>query len=86
MFHKKIFDEAHIFVMQGEKWIPLTNWFVFFPIDVLYLDRDKKIVELKKSFKPFTNYNPKQDAIYVIELPNGIIDEKELDVGDILEF
>lgn len=86
MFHRKIKDEAHIFVMQREKIIPLTNWFVFFPIDVVYLDRNKKIVEIKKDFRPFTYYNPKHDSMYVIELPEKTIEEKGLKVGDKLEF
>ncbi len=57
-----------MFVFDEEKMVPLHNFFVFFPIDVLYLDKDKKIVEIKKDFKPFTYYKPKNKAMYVVEI------------------
>ena len=37
-------------------------FFVFFPIDVLFLDKNKKVVELKENFKPFSIYFPKNKA------------------------
>jgi uncharacterized protein len=86
MFHRRIFDEAHIFTFAGQKKVPLTMWFVFFPIDVLYLDSKKIIVEMKNNFKPFTNYTPQNNAAYVIEVPAGTIREKKLKIGNKLDF
>ncbi len=57
-----------MFVFDEEKRIGLHMWFVFFPIDVLFLDREKRIVELKKDFKPFTFYKSKEKVKYVVEL------------------
>ncbi|MBW2996382.1 DUF192 domain-containing protein [Candidatus Woesearchaeota archaeon] len=60
-----------MFVFDEEKRISLHMFFVFFPIDVLFLDKDKKIVEIKKNFKPFTFYKSKEKAKYVVEIAIG---------------
>lgn len=86
MLHKKIRDEAHIFPFDKKKKVALTMWFVFFPIDVLFLDEKKRIIEMKENFRPFTNYYPEKQASYVIELPEGTIRKKELAVGQNLYF
>ena len=57
-----------MFVFDKEQRIGLHMFFVFFPIDVLFLDKNKKIIEIKKNFKPFTFYRSKEKAKYVIEL------------------
>jgi len=86
MFHKKIVDEAHIFIFDKERNIPVTMFFVFFSIDILFLDKNKKVVELKENFKPFTNYYPKNLAKYLIELPAGTIKQHKLSVKEQLNF
>ena len=53
-------------------------FFVFFPIDVLFLDKNKMIVETKKDFKPFTFYKSKEKAQYVVEL----VEEHNYKIGD----
>jgi uncharacterized protein len=69
MFRKKI-NKPYIFIFNKEKIISLHMFFVFMPIDVLFLDKNKKVVE-KTTLKPFTIYTPKNKAKYVIELPKG---------------
>lgn len=86
MFHRKIKDEAHIFPFVKKHRISLTMWFVFFPIDVIYLDEKKRAVEMKENFRPFTNYFPKKEAMYVVELPCGFIAEKKIKLADFLVF
>jgi uncharacterized protein len=68
---KKKHDFALIFEFRTEQRVSLTMWFVNFPIDVLWLDKNKKVVEIKKDFRPWTNYRPKNKAKYVVELPDG---------------
>ncbi|MCF7872367.1 DUF192 domain-containing protein [Candidatus Woesearchaeota archaeon] len=82
MFHKKIFDKAHIFPFDKEKFIPLTNWFVFFPIDVIFLNKKNVIVEIKEMFMPFTNYYPVKKASCVIEMPVNTIKKFKICLGD----
>ena len=57
-----------VMVFSNERKVKLHNWFVFFPIDVLVLDSSKKIVEIKRNFKPFRFWNSKNKGKYVVEL------------------
>jgi uncharacterized protein len=84
MFHKKITDIGYIFVFEKEMRIDLHMFFVFFPIDLLFLDKEKRVIEIKRDFKPFCIYYSKEKAGYVIELPAG--STKDIVVGNILEF
>ena len=85
MFSKKISD-AYIFVFKKKRRMDMHMVFVFFPIDVIFLDEEKNIIELKKKFLPFTFYYSKKEASYVIEMPSGSIERFRLMVGDKLEF
>lgn len=49
-----------------------------FPIDVVWLDKDKKVVTIDKNMKPDSYpkvYYPSDDARYVLEFKAGTIDE-----------
>ena len=43
-------------------------FFVFYSIDVYWLDNDKKIVDKRINFKPFRIAVPRSKAKYVVEL------------------
>ncbi len=75
-----------IFDFGKEKIIPLHMLFVFFPIDVLFLDKNKKVAEIKENFKPFSFYNPKNKARYIIELPFNTIKNSGTKSGDKISF
>jgi len=61
-------------------------FFVFFPIDIIFLDEQNKIVELKENFRPFQNYTSASKIISFIELRNGVIKRYSLKKGYILKF
>jgi len=82
MFSKPLKDKSLVFVFNKEKRISLHMLFVFYPIDVLFLNKNKRIVEIKKNFRPFSFYISKNKAMYVIELPIGA----EYNIGDRVEF
>ena len=71
---------------KKEKINPLHMFFVFYPIDVLFLNKDKVVVEIKENFQPFTFYTPKKKSKYIIELPKGIIEKSKTKVGDKINF
>ena len=55
--------------------------FVFQWIDVVWLDRNKNVVDFKRNVKPFTILiMPKKPAKYVVELPKGGI--SNINIGD----
>jgi len=74
-------DRALVFRFDKEKKVALHMFFVFYPIDVVYLNSDKKIVELKPYLRPFSVYFPKNKARYVMELPAGYIQTHSLATG-----
>lgn len=60
--------------------------FVFFPIDILFLDKNKKVIEMKKNFRPFSFYTPEKKARYILELPEGTIKKTRTEIGDKIRF
>ena len=75
-----------IFIFKEEKIIPLHMFFVFYPIDVLFLNKNKIIIEIKENFRPFAFYTPKNKAKYIIELPQNTIKKTKTHVGDKIKF
>jgi len=70
---EKNFNYALVFEFPNESRVgcSLHMLFVFFPIDVLFLNKEKKVVD-KTTLTPFIlNYTPKKPAKYVIEMPKG---------------
>ena len=57
-----------ILAFSKEQIIPLHTWFVFFPIEVEFLDSNKRLVE-RAIMQPFATYTPKMKAQYVVETP-----------------
>lgn len=84
MFSKK--NKTLIFTFSREKIISLHMFFVFYPIDVLYLNKDRKVVQLKENFKPFRILIAKNPAKYIIELPNSTISKTNTKLGDTISF
>ena len=83
MFSKR---KPLIFVFEREKIVPLHMLFVFYPIDVLFLDKNKVVVEIKERFMPFAFYTPKRKAQYIIEIPVKTIKKTKTKLGDKISF
>jgi hypothetical protein len=81
MFTKKI-EKPLIFVNKKQAGTSIHMFFVFYPIDVAWLDEEKKVVH-KKTLMPF-EVTRAINAKYIIELPKGALDKTE--IGDSLEF
>ncbi len=59
--------------------------FVFYPIDIVWLNSNKEVVDLKESVLPFIPWiAPRRAAKYVIELKKGAA--KHIRIGDRLDF
>lgn len=58
------------------------------PLDIIYLDSDKKIVSISKNAKPFdeTSLPSNKAAMYVLEINAGLSDEWNLETGDYINF
>ena len=84
MFRFKKPDHALVFIFNKEVRADLHMFLVFFSIDVLFLDKDKNVVDIKKDFNPFNYYAPKAKAMYVVELPVEMLGKTA--VGDKIIF
>lgn len=63
----------------------IHTFFMRFSIDAIWLNKDKKIVDIKRNIKPYRILiAPKKKAMYVVEIPsNKRVSLKE---GDQLKF
>jgi|AGTN01.3.fsa_nt_gi Uncharacterized conserved protein len=61
--------------------------FVFVPIDVVYLDKSRTVVDIRHRLQPWIGIAiPKRRARYAIEIPAGAAEEHRLKEGDVLEW
>lgn len=84
---RKNFNYGLVFFLHEESKINATihMLFVFFPIDVVYLNKRKKAVDIVRNLKPFSlSCTPKKPAKYFIELPAG--KAKNISIGNRLEW
>ena len=88
MFCKSLKFREGIVLVANKEGISNTSihmFFVFFPIDIIWLDKNLRIVDYKQNVKPFTFLvNPNKPAKYVLELPKKSI--KNINFGDQLVF
>lgn len=75
-----------IFEFKKEMKNPIHMLFVFYPIDLVFLNKNKRIIELKKSIKPFKIYNTKNKAKYLLELKDGTIKKENIKINDKISF
>lgn len=87
MFRRTLAEnEVYLFVEQGESIARTTihMFFVFFPIAVVWLDREKRVVDkaLAQPFRPY--YASQSPARYFVEGHPSLLDG--VHIGDQLEF
>ncbi len=79
--------EGFLYISRNESIIETTihMLFVFYPIDIIWLDSNKKIVDFKKNVLPFIPWmSPCKPAKYVLEVKRNTV--KHLNIGDELTF
>src|SRR3989338_11225945 len=77
---------ALVLKFPSERKISLHMAFVFYPIDVLFVNKKNEITDLKENFRPFTAYNSGKSAMYAIELPAGTIEKSKTKIGHKIGF
>lgn len=61
-------------------------FFMKFPLDVLFVDKNNKIVGVNKEIKPWRMSKLYPNASYVVEMSSGIIKEYEICIGDTIKI
>jgi len=49
----------------------ITTWFVFHRIDLVFLDVNGVVVDIRWNLKPFSTYKPPRNYSFVLEFPAG---------------
>ena len=79
MFRKETKDFAFIFPFKKPRRLGVTMFFVFFPIDILFLDHNNVIIEIKENLRPFSSYVTISKKVYsMVELPLGSVKKHKL--------
>ena len=60
--------------------------FMGFPIDVIFADREKKVLKQLEFFPPFRLFLGCRKACWTLELPAGTLRKSGTAPGDILDF
>lgn len=94
MYRDSLAPDRGMLFIHGEPG-QYTYWMyqVKIPLDIIWLDADKRIVEMSPHTPPCTtrasecpHYGGKAKALYVLELAAGSIDRHGLRLGSQLEF
>lgn len=78
-------DFAMIFLMKKASYVNVHMLFMRFPIDVIFLNEEKKISGLVR-LNPWLGYKSMRNIKYVIEMKAGTIERFNLSVGGKMEF
>ena len=71
-------------VLAGEKSI--HTLFMGFPIDVVYLNKEFKVIKTASNMVPYRLGPFVAKSAYVLEMPVGTINQTETQVGDQVKF
>lgn len=90
---KKLKDnECMLFIFHHAAKYPVWMRGMNFPIDILWLDEQKKIIDMRSDMKParhildFSTYSPRKEAKYAIELPAGFVKDKKVKTSTSVKF
>lgn len=82
-------NEAMLFLFDSsDKW---SMWMkdMEIPLDILWLDQSQKVIYIVKGASPDDfpkSYIPNDPALYVLELPQGTVDSKNIRIGSKATF
>lgn len=82
-------NEGLLFIFEEEGdygfWMKNMN----FPIDIAWLDRNKKIIHIEKNILPETypkTFSSPEKSLYVLETVAGFFENSKIKIGDFAEF
>jgi len=84
-------DKGMLFIFDQEKkhsfWMKNT----LIPLDIIWINKDKEVVDIKKNVQPCVQeeckiFKPSNKAKYVLELNAGQSDKTNIKIGDRLIF
>ena len=64
----------------------LHTFFMHFPIDIVFMDKKGKVLQVAMEVRPFKLVAAPFRAFYALELPTGAVGSSGTRVGDVLDF
>lgn len=77
---------ALLFKFSGARRFRIHTFFVFFPIDLIYLDEGFRVVDVEGGLSPWSTYCPEHEGNFLVELPGGTTEGVGVELGDELEL
>ncbi|MBN1114013.1 MAG: DUF192 domain-containing protein [Oligoflexia bacterium] len=81
MFRKHLDSDEGLFFANCN-WI--HTMFMNFSIDVLYLDKKYKIIDVDNAVKPWRFCSPRLKARHVVEMRAGFINDNSVSIGGVV--
>lgn len=96
MMHRDVLPEGRAMILMEptETAHPVITYNCRIPLDLVWLDKNQRVVELSENAQPCTltsakacpRYGGKKKSRYVLEMNTGVIAKNQLKVGDKLVF
>ena len=92
MFRKSLaHDRGMLFIFENEAKWPFYMKNTLIPLDIIWINREEEIVDIKKNAIPCTEkrcpiLRPDKEALYVLEVNAGMTDDLGFKVGDKLDL
>lgn len=86
-FASQIDECAYVFMMPSPRKIFADNLFVFFDLDMVWLDADMRVIDIDEYVPPFALWvGHKGKALCLIEFAAGVVSEYGIKKGDVLHL
>lgn len=86
LMYRKSLDGGMLFLFPQEDRYGFWMKNMDFPIDIIWISGEKRIVDISRSVPPCAGscpvYSPKSPAMYVLEVPANYSRDKGIGVGD----
>ena len=85
-------NEGMLFIFDTPKEYSFWMKDMKFPIDIIWISPDNKIVHIEKNLPPCvfflicTSYSPHANAKYVLEVPSNYTTKNNIGIGDRVDF
>jgi uncharacterized membrane protein (UPF0127 family) len=90
LMYRRSMEEMQGMLFFFEDNAPRSFWMknTYISLDIIYVDKDKKIVSIQKSAIPLSeeSLSSSKDAMYVVEVNAGFTDKFNIKEGDVIQF
>lgn len=83
MFRRQPLDQEGVWIIPCRS---IHMFFMYFAIDVIFLDKHNRIVKLAENLAPGSILPPVSSAYSVLEIPAGTVQRFGFEIGDQIEI